>query len=197
MRTIVKDSKGINEIEMESSIREKRIIYLSGEITDKAAMAFIQQIMYFTLEDDRQPVKVFINSPGGSIHAGMMIYDAIQTSQLSIEMYCVGMAYSMAAVIFACGRNGRYILPHGSVLLHEPLIPYGVGGKTSSIQTIAEDLMKTKNDMDEILSKHTGQSKEKLDEITKQDCIFKGGEAVEFGLADGIMGLTEMLSRTA
>ncbi len=77
------------------------------------------------------------------------------------------------------------------------LIPYGVGGKTSSIQTIAEELMKTKNDMDEILSKHTGQSREKLDEITKHDCIFKGKEAVEFGLADGIMGLTEMLSRTA
>ncbi len=197
MRTIVKDSKGINEISVESAIRGQRIICLTGEITDETAMEFIEQIMYFALEDDRQPVKVFINSPGGSFQAGMMIYDVIQTSRLPIELYCIGTAYSMAALIFACGKDGRYILPHGSVLLHEPLIPYGVGGKTSSIQFISEELKKVKNDMDELLAKHTGQAKDKLDEITKQDCIFKGKEAVEFGLADGIMGLAEMLGKTA
>jgi len=197
MRTIVRDSKGINEINMESAIRGQRIICLTGEITDETAMEFIEQIMYFALEDDRQPVKVFINSPGGSFQAGMMIYDAIQTSRLPIELYCIGTAYSMAALIFACGKDGRYILPHGSVLLHEPLIPYGIGGKTSSIQFISEELKKVKNDMDELLAKHTGQAKDKLDEITKQDCIFKGKEAVEFGLADGIMGLAEMLGKTA
>ena len=89
--------------------------------------------------------------------------------------------------------HGRYLLPHSKVMIHEPLIPYGVGGKTSSVQTIASDLLKTKEEMIKILSKHTGQTLMKLRNITKNDAFFKGEEAVEFGLADEVIGFDKMM----
>jgi ATP-dependent Clp protease protease subunit len=124
----------------------------------------------------------------------MVIYDAIQSSPVPVEVYCVGKAYSMGAVLLACGKKGkRYLLPHSRVMIHEPLIPYGVGGKTSSIQTISESLLKAKRSMEEILAKHTGKTADEIAEATKTDHYFSAEEAVEFGLADGIMGLDEMM----
>ena len=123
----------------------------------------------------------------------MLIYDVLQANAAPIEVYCLGKAYSMAALLLCCGQHGRYLLPHSKVMLHEPLIPYGVGGKSSSIQTISESLLKTKQQLEELLAKHTGQTAAALDEITRTDHFFTAGEAVAFGLADGIKDFNEMM----
>lgn len=197
MRTIVKGSGGVHEVSVEAILEEKRTIYLEGEINYESAMNFVRQVMYFVQEDEMRPIKVFITSHGGCIDAGMIIYDVIQTSKVPIELYCIGMAYSMAALIFSCGKHGRYILPHSKLMLHEPLIPYGVGGKSSSVRTISESLLQTKQELEEIISKHTGQTMEAVEEITRTDHYFKAQEAVDFGLADAIRGFDDMLKESA
>ncbi len=197
MRTIVKGAGGVHEVSVEAILGEKRTIYLEGEINYESAMNFVRQVMYFVQEDEMRPIKVFITSPGGCIDAGMIIYDVIQTSKVPIELYCIGMAYSMAALIFSCGKHGRYILPHSKLMLHEPLIPYGVGGKSSSVRTISESLLQTKQELEEIISKHTGQTMEAVEEITRTDHYFKAQEAVDFGLADAIRGFDDMLKESA
>lgn len=194
MQTAVWNSSGTSAIDIDACLRGKRNILLRGVIDENAAMDFMDQVMYHTVSDEKEPIKVFVSSEGGSIDAGMVIYDIIQTTKLPMNLYCVGMAYSMAAVIMASGKKGhRFILPHSKMMIHEPLIPYGVSGKSSSIKTVSENLLKAKRQMEEILSKHTGQSLKKLANITKTDYFFNAEEAVKFGLADRIMGIDEMI----
>ena len=194
MDTLMRDSKGVNQISIDAALTEKRMIFLSGEINEKAAEAMVKQLMFFSMSNTEMPVKLFITTDGGEINSGMVIYDAIQSSPVPVEVYCVGKAFSMGAVLLACGKKGkRYLLPHSRVMIHEPLIPYGVGGKTSSIQTISESLLKAKRSMEKILAKHTGKTADEIAEATKTDHYFSAEEAVEFGLADGIMGLDEMM----
>ena len=193
MNTVIYSNSGYQELTVDGMLHSKRMIYIEGEINDAMAVKVSKEISQLTLEDAAEPVKIFINSGGGSIDAGMVIYDIIQSTPMPIKTYCLGRAYSMAAVLFCCGGHGRYLLPHSKVMIHEPLIPYGAGGKTSSIQNIADDLKKTKEEMVDILSKHTGQSKRKLRRITLNDAYFKGEEAVKFGLADKVMGFAEMM----
>lgn len=193
MQTIVKSVNGIQEISVEAALHGNRLLYIAGTIDYEAALAFVRQVMYLTQEDAGQPIKLFISSDGGEIDAGMLIYDVLQANAAPIEVYCLGKAYSMAALLLCCGQHGRYLLPHSKVMLHEPLIPYGVGGKSSSIQTISESLLKTKQQLEELLAKHTGQTAAALDEITRTDHFFTAGEAVAFGLADGIKDFNEMM----
>ena len=194
MDTLMRDSKGVNQISIDAALTEKRMIFLSGEINEKAAEAMVKQLMFFSMSNTEMPVKLFITTDGGEINSGMVIYDAIQSSPVPVEVYCVGKAYSMGAVLLACGEKGkRFLLPHSRVMIHEPLIPYGIGGKTSSIQTISDSLLRTKRSMEEILAKHTGKTADEIAEETKTDHFFSAEEAVEFGLADGIMGLDEMM----
>ena len=112
MNTVIKDTNGIHELSLDASLTMKRIIFLEGDIDDAMAGRFTKQLMAFWADDPDSMVKVFINSDGGSIDAGMVIYDAIQSSLMPIRLYGIGRAYSMAAVILASGRHGRYLLPH-------------------------------------------------------------------------------------
>lgn len=195
MSTIaVKNVNGVQTMPVDALLGQRRIVYVCGEITDAMAIEFVQQIMYLNYEDDVMPIKVFINSGGGEINSGMMMYDVIQKSRAPVQLYCIGKAYSMAAVLLACGKKGnRYLLPHSKVMIHEPLIPYGVGGKSSSVQTISESLLKTKREMEELLAKHTGKTAEEIAENTKTDHFFEAGEAVSFGMADAIKEFDEMM----
>lgn len=194
MDTLMRDSRGVNQISIDAALAEKRMIFLSGKIDENTAEDVVKQLMFFSMSNTEMPVKLFITTDGGEINSGMVIYDAIQSSPVPVEVYCVGKAYSMGAVLLACGEKGkRFLLPHSRVMIHEPLIPYGIGGKTSSIQTISDSLLKTKRSMEEILAKHTGKTADEIAEATKTDHFFSAEEAVEFGLADGIMGLDEMM----
>ena len=190
----VKNNAGVQTVPVEALLAMKRILFVQGEITDEMAVAFAQQVIYYNMDDPVAPIKVFINSDGGEINAGMAMYDVIQSSRAPILLYCVGKCYSMAAVLLACGKKGnRFILPHGKVMIHEPLIPYGVGGKSSSVQTISESLLKAKREMDDILAAHTGKKAEEIAESTKTDRFFDADEAVGFGLVDGIKEFAEMV----
>ena len=193
MNTIVRNRNGLETISIEASLRSKRILFITDEITDQAALEFSKQVFYLLHENAADTIHLFINSPGGSIDAGMLIYDVLSKTPAPIKMYCIGKAYSMAAVLFASGSHGRYILPHSKIMLHEPLIPFGIGGKTTTIQTISDSLLKTKQDMEAILALHTGRTPEEISEITKTDHYFTAQEAVDFGLADAVKDFSAML----
>lgn len=193
MNTIVRNRNGLETISIEASLRSKRILFITDEINDQAALEFMKQVFYLLHENAAEPIHLFINSPGGSIDAGMLIYDVLSKTPAPVKMYCMGKAFSMAAILFASGSHGRYILPHSKIMLHEPLIPFGIGGKTTTIQTISDSLLKTKQDMEAILALHTGRTPEEISEITKTDHYFTAQEAVDFGLADAVKDFSAML----
>lgn len=121
------------------------------------------------------------------------MYDIIQTSPAPIRMVCMGRAYSMAAVLFASGGHGRYMLPNSELMLHEPLLGNRVAGNSSSIKSISDTLLETKRRLNRILAKHTGKTEEQIDEATCFDHYFQADESIEFGLCDGIAGLDELM----
>ena len=193
MNTIVRNRNGLETISIEASLRSNRTLFITDEITDQAALELTKQVLYLLRENAADPINLIINSPGGSIDAGMLIYDIITNTPAPVKMYCMGKAYSMAAILFASGSHGRYMLPHSKLMLHEPLIPFGIGGKTTTIQTISEYLLKTKQEMEAILALHTGRTQEEIAEITKTDHYFSAQEAVDFGLADAVKDFDTML----
>ena len=138
-------------------------------------------------QESSEPVTIYINSPGGQVNAGMVIYDAVQGSRIPINMLCTGMAASMAAVILAGGQPGRrYILKHSKVMIHEPLISQGVGGSATSIQNISESILETKHMVNEILAWHTGRKVDEINKATAYDNYMNAAEAVDFGICDQI-----------
>jgi len=193
METVLKSASGYQTVSIEAILNSKRVIFINGSIDDEMAMTVVQQATYLAQEDSSKPIKMLINSCGGEIDAGMVIYDILQSCPAPIKVYCTGKAYSMGATLLCCGKHGRYLLPHSRVMIHEPLAFSGVGGKTSSIQTMAESMLKVKDEMIAILAKHTGQPIEKLNEMTKTDTFFSADEAVEFGLADKVVDFAEVL----
>ena len=193
MNVQVKSSSGIQLIPVETRLMAERKIFIEGEINPDAAAGFVKKVMYLNRESAALPIDVLINSPGGSINAGMLMYDVIQASRAPIRMYCIGMAYSMGAVLFACGRNGRYMLPHSELMLHEPLLGSEVTGNTTSIKAVSDTLLEKRRQMNEILVKHTGRSMEEMEKATAYDHFFTPEESVAFGLCDEIVGFDRML----
>ena len=149
--------------------------------------------MVLNEENSSKPIDVLINSPGGEINSGMVMYDVIQASKAPIRMFCIGRAYSMGAVLFACGNHGRYMLPHSELMLHEPLLGHRVGGNSSSIKSISESLLETKRKMNQILSKHTGKSEEEVEKATSYDHYFSPEESKSFGLCDQIVDFSVIM----
>ena len=163
-----------------------RKIFLTGEINAEMANAFLSEILFLEQEPTK-PVTIYINSPGGEVNAGLMIYDVIQGSGLEINMVCTGMAASMAAILLAGGKKGhRYILKHSKVMIHEPLIPRGVGGSATSIKNISESILETRKLVNGILAEHTGKTMEAIDEATSFDNFMNAEEAIAFGLCDAV-----------
>lgn len=188
MNVPVKSSSGITLVPIESRLMTDRRIFVEGEITPETACEFVKQIMFLNREDSETPINVLVNSPGGEINSGMLMYDVIQASRAPIRMFCIGRAYSMAAVLVACGSYGRYILPHGELMIHEPLLGSRVGGNSSSIKSISDTLMETRRKMNQLLAKHAGKTEEEVEEATSFDHYFTPEEAVAFGLCDRIIG---------
>lgn len=193
MQSILKSSHGFDLVPIESKLLSNRKIFIEGIINSETACEFLRQIMFLISEDAEKPVDVLVNSQGGEINAGFLIYDTIQSCKTPIRLFCVGQAYSMAAIIVACGKHGRYILPHSELLLHEPLIESQINGSNSSIQAVAKSLMKTKSKLNAILSKHTGHSEEEIEATTIGNHFFNAEESVAFGLVDKIIGFNEIM----
>lgn len=189
-----KSSSGITLIPLESCLLSDRTIFITGNIEEESAIEFVKELMVLIREDDRAPIRIMINTAGGEINSGMLIYDAIVSCQTPLEMYCIGKAFSMGAVIFAAGRKGsRYMLENSELMVHEPLIGNQVGGSSSSIQSISRTLLETKKKLNSILVKHTGRTEEEVEQATGYDHYFKAKEAITFGLADHVIGFTEMV----
>lgn len=184
MQIQVKSSNGITLIPLETRLLAERKIFVEGDINHETACEFAKKIILLSKEDGQKPIDVLINSPGGEISAGMLMYDIIQSCRTPIRMFCMGMAYSMGALLFASGNHGRYMLPHSELMLHEPLLGNRVGGNASSIRSISESLMDTRRRINQILAKHTGKTEKEIEEATGFDHYFTPEEAITFGLAD-------------
>lgn len=193
MNVQVKSSNGITLVPVDSKLMANRKIFIEGEIDAEKACEFVKEVMLLNGEDSQSPIDVLINSPGGEINSGMLMYDVIQASKAPIRMFCIGRAYSMGAVLFACGNHGRYMLPHGELMIHEPLLRNRVGGNSSSIKSISDSLLETKRKMNQILAKHTGKSEEEVEKATGFDHYFSPEESVEFGLCDQIVGFDKIM----
>lgn len=175
-------------IPLETRMLKNRHIEINGEIDFPMASIFYQELRYLTEVDPAVPIDVDINSPGGSVDAGLAILDLVQSCQVPIRMHCIGMAYSMAAVIFAAGKDGRDMLPHSKLMLHQPLVGQNMGGNATDIQSLSESLMATKNELNQILADSTGKTLQEINKATSFDHYFSAQEAVDFGLCDTIVG---------
>lgn len=193
MNVQVKSSNGITLVPVDSKLMANRKIFIEGEIDSEKACGFVKEVILLNAEDLQKPIDVLINSPGGEINSGMLMYDVIQASKAPIRMFCIGRAYSMGAVLFACGNHGRYMLPHGELMIHEPLLGNRVGGNSSSIKSISDSLLETKRKMNQILAKHTGKSEEDVEKAMGFDHYFSPEESVEFGLCDQIVGFDKIM----
>ena len=182
----VEGVNGTSEVSLYTRHLTNRNIFLNGEINADMANFFVTQLLYLEETPD-EPVNIYINSPGGEVNAGLMIYDAIQGSKLEINMICTGLAASMAAVLLAGGQRGsRYILRHSKVMIHEPLLANGVGGSATSIRKISESIIETRELVNGILAKHTGKTVEEINDATSFDNYMSAEEATAFGLCDRI-----------
>ena len=177
---------GIQEVSLYTNVFTNRKVFLFGPIDEKTVYTFTAQMLYL-MEDEQSPIDIFINSPGGEVNSGLAIYDLIQSCKAPVNMYCIGMAASMGALIFAGGKKGhRFMLPHSKVMIHEPLIPNGVGGSASSIKSTADSILQTRELLNGILAKHTGKSLEEINKATDHDNFMTADEAIEFGLCDKV-----------
>lgn len=181
-------SSGTSLVPIESKEYEARTIYVQGEINEESAVEFIREIIELNRQDHNAPIKVLITSYGGSVVHGLAEYDAIVSSKAPVWTYCIGTAYSMAAILFAAGKK-RMILNNSVVMLHQPLVGANQGGNVSSVKSMSDSLMQTKNQLVDIISKHTGMTKKQVDKQISYDHYYTSKEAVEAHLADEIVGI--------
>lgn len=165
---------------------ENRIVFLQGEIHDGNANEIVMKLLYLQSENRRKPIHFYINSPGGSVSATLAIYDTMQMLTAPVGTYCVGLAASGGAVLLAGGAKGkRYALPNAKVMIHQP---YGqVGGQVSDIEIQAEEIIKTRESLNNILAQHTGQPIERIRKDTDRDYYMSAGEAKAYGVVDDIL----------
>lgn len=183
----VESSSGIREVNLYTRHLMNRTIFIEGVIDEFLARSVVSQLIYLQ-NSGTEPMNILINSQGGEIQNGLLIYDIIQGIETPVNMYCMGNASSMAAVLLASGQKGRrFILPHSKTMIHEPLITGGVGGSATSIRTISNSILETKQLINEILAKHTGRTIEEIDEATKFDNYMNATESIAFGLCDEVV----------
>lgn len=193
MNVQVKSCSGITLMPLETRLLADRMVFIEGEINHEKACEFVKALLVLCRTDSSRAIDVMINSPGGELNAGLLMYDCIQSCQTPIRMYCIGRAYSMAAVLFACGNHKRYMLQHSELMLHEPMLGSCVGGNASSIRSISDSLMETRQRMNQLLAKHTGKTENEIEEATSYDHYFSAEESISFGLADEVVRFDELM----
>ena len=180
-------SRGERAYDIYSRLLKDNVIFLGQPIDDNVSNLVIAQMLFLEAENPEKDIFLYINSPGGSITAGLAIYDTMQYVKPNIATMCIGQAASMAAVLLAAGTKGkRYCLPNSRVLIHQPLM-HGLGGQAVEIDIHARDIMQMKTRLNQILSNHTGQPMEKIDRDTDRDYILQAQQALEYGLVDQVI----------
>lgn len=179
-------SEGLNQIPIQDILFQRREVECIGEITEDSVAALILQLRYLHREAPEQEITMYINSPGGEVSSGLALYDVMKAIQCPIRTVCVGTAASMAAILFLSGDK-RDMLAHSKVMIHDPLIPGGIGGSALKVDAVARNLMQTRQTIADIISRHTGKSLEDVLAKTASDSYFDAEQAVEWGLADRII----------
>jgi ATP-dependent Clp protease protease subunit len=181
-----RDYQRQRQLTLDDLLLENRIIFLPGVIEDRIANVLVMQLLYLQSENRRKDIHFYINSPGGSVSATLAIYDTMQILSCPVATYCVGLAASGGAVLLAGGaKEKRFALPHAKVMLHQP---YGqVGGQVSDIEIQAQEILRTRNVLNEILAEHTAQPIERIAKDTDRDFYMTSQEAKEYGVVDDIL----------
>lgn len=179
-------SEGLNKIPIQDILFQRREVECIGEITEDSVAALILQLRYLHREAPEQEITMYINSPGGEVSSGLALYDVMKAIQCPIRTVCVGTAASMAAILFLSGDK-RDMLAHSKVMIHDPLIPGGIGGSALKVDAVARNLMQTRQTIANIISRHTGKSLEDVLAKTASDSYFDAEQAVKWGLADRII----------
>ncbi len=179
-------SRGERSYDIFSRLLNDRIIFLADQVNDATASLVVAQLLYLESEDPDKDISLYINSPGGSITSGMAIYDTMQYIKCDVSTICVGMAASMGAFLLSSGAKGkRYALPNSEIMIHQPL--GGFQGQATDIKIHADRIIKIKKDLNEILSKNTGQPLEIIERDTERDNFMTAEEALKYGLVDKVI----------
>ena len=188
-------SRGERASDIYSRLLQENIIFLGQPIDDNVANLVIAQLLFLTAENPEKDISIYINSPGGSITAGLAILDTMRVVQPDIVTYCVGQAASMAAVLLACGAKGkRYSLPHSRILIHQPSMS-GLAGQATDIEIFAKEILRMRDTLNKIIAEATGQPLERIERDVDRDYILGPAEALEYGLIDRIVSSPSDVSR--
>lgn len=185
---IEQTNRGERSYDIFSRLLKDRIIVLSGEVNDEVASLIVAQLLFLEADDPEKDINFYINSPGGSITAGLAIYDTMNYIKCDVSTICAGLAASMASFLLAAGTKGkRFALPNSEILIHQPLVSGGMQGQATDIKIHTEWLLKTKDKMNRIYSEKTGQPLEKIEKDVERDYFMDADEAKEYGLIDEIL----------
>ena len=183
---VEQSARGERAYDIYSRLLKERVIFIVGPIEDHMANLIVAQILFLESENPDKDISIYINSPGGSVTAGMAIYDTMQFTKPDISTLCIGQAASMGAVLLAGGTDGkRYALPHSRVMIHQPL--GGFQGQASDFDIHAKEILKIREQLNRVLSKHTGQTMETIGKDTERDNFMDSEEAREYGLIDKVL----------
>jgi ATP-dependent Clp protease protease subunit len=178
--------RGERAYDLYSRLLKDRIVFLGTPVDDDVANIIVAQMLFLESEDPDKDINLYINSPGGSVTAGLAIYDTMQYVKCQVSTICMGQAASMGALLLTAGAKGkRYSLPHSRIMIHQP--SGGFGGQASDIELHAKEILRLKAKLNEIMQKHTGQSIERIEKDTDRDYFMGAGEAKEYGLLDEVV----------
>ncbi|MCC7330306.1 MAG: ATP-dependent Clp endopeptidase proteolytic subunit ClpP [Gammaproteobacteria bacterium] len=179
-------ARGERSYDIYSRLLKERVVFMVGPVEDYTANVVVAQLLYLESENPDKDIHLYINSPGGSVSAGLSIYDTMQFIKPDVSTICVGQAASMGAVLLAGGARGkRYSLPHSRVMIHQPL--GGFQGQAVDFDRYAREILQTRSRLNDILVKHTGQPLERIEKDTDRDYFMSGAEAVEYGIIDTVL----------
>ena len=171
-----------------SRLLKDRIVFLGTPVTDDVANAIIAQLLFLESDDPEKEISLYINSPGGSVTAGMALYDTMQYVRPPVSTICMGQAASMGALLLSAGEPGRRLaLPHSRILIHQPLMRGGIGGQATDIEIQAREILRLREKLNDILVHHTGQTLERIEKDTDRDYFMSAPEALEYGLIDQVV----------
>ena len=187
--TVIEQSgRGERAFDIYSRLLKERIIFLVGPVNDHTANLVVAQLLFLESENPDKDIYFYINSPGGSVTAGLSIYDTMKFIKPDVQTLCLGQAASMGAFLLSVGTKGkRFALPNSRVMIHQPLISGGLGGQASDIEIHARELLKLKEKLNQILAEHTGKSLEQIERDTDRDNFMSAQEAADYGLIDKVI----------
>jgi len=191
---VEQDARGERAYDIYSRLLKDRIIFLGGAVDDHVANVMIAQLLFLEADDPDKDIHMYINSPGGVVTSGLAIYDTMQYIKPNISTLCLGQASSMAALLLAAGTKGmRYALPHSRILIHQPL--GGVQGQATDVGIQAKEILRMREELNQILVNHTGQSLEKIEADTDRDFYMTGEQARDYGIVDSVIARREEFIR--